>query len=657
MLRFIGCLTDRSDPLTPQLPLRATLLTLGAVLTAALCTAPPAAQAASSADPPASAAPSSHTPTATVALDPATGRPTLAVSRNGVQVVTPSPVGLITEHADLSADLKLTGRDSRTVDETYRTTTGKARVRHVHARETTYHLRAKSAAGTRLDLVVRETSDGIAYRYRLPGATTAATGNVLREASSFTFPADTDAWLGVYRQDNENAFKQYTAAGAPSADYSMQGLFRTGSTYALIAESDLSGSYAGARLTHTAGSSSYGVGLWNNEPVQVTAGKQLATPWRAIITGSLATVTESTMIDDLAPASRVKDTSWIKPGPALWTWLAGGKEAGQSLAAQEKYVDYAAERGWPYEVVDAGWYYLPGQWEVIDPEWQTRNWMPELVGHARERGVGIQVWLHYTLLTDPVEREKWLSTLERWGVKGVKIDFMDSESQTRFKWYDDILRATAKHHLMVNFHGSTIPKGVQRTWPQVMTMEGVGGEEKRTNTAEHLAVLPFTRNAIGSMDFTPGAFHRPYRPNVNSDAGELGLSVLYESGITNLAGTPESYDQRPVARGYLEQLPRAWDATKLLVGDPGKAAVLAREAAGRWFIGGTFAGAARTVDVPLRLGAGRWLVETVTDGPSGLVRTPRVVGGTDTLSVPVVADGGFAALACRWHPGRTTCDR
>jgi alpha-glucosidase len=288
--------------------------------------------------------------------------------------------------------------------------------------------------------------------------------------------------------------------------------------------------------------------------------------------------------------------------------------------------------------------------------------MPELVRYGKDRGVKIQVWLHYTLLTDPVEREKWLSTLERWGVKGVKIDFMDSESQERMRWYDDALKDTAKHHLMVNFHGSTIPKGIQRTWPHVMTMEGVGGEEKRNNTPEQLAALPFTRNVIGSMDFTPGAFHRPFRPNVGSDAGELGLTVLYESGIQNLAGTPESYEARPLARDYLEQLPTGWEETRLLTGDPGRSAVMARRASdGRWFIGGTFAGAARSVDVPMRLGSGpgsgKWLVETVTDGPSGLVREPHVVRGGDSLTVPVVADGGFAALACRWYPGRTSCDR
>ncbi|MER6135844.1 glycoside hydrolase family 97 catalytic domain-containing protein [Streptomyces sp. NPDC001815] len=590
-------------------------------------------------------------PTAVVSLDPADGRPALAVGRAGRTVLEPSPLGLVTERADFSRGLTLTGRSDRTVTERYTVPTGKSHERSVRMTESRFRFR--TAAGARMDLLTRVARDGVAYRYVLPDDQ----GDVVREASAFTLPATAEAVVSRYRADNELPFTRYpSAASAPAGAYSLQALFTTDGGHALIAESDLSGSYAGAHLTHTAGSPTFGVGLWNDEPVQVSG--RLTTPWRAVVTGDLATVTESTFTDDLAAGSRVRDTSWIKPGAALWTWLAGGKEAGQSLAAQKKYVDYAAERNWPYEVVDAGWYFKPGEWEVIDPDWQTNSWMPELVRHGEERGVGIHVWLHYTLLTDPAEREKWLSTLERWGVKGVKIDFMDSESQERMAWYDDILAATAKHHLLVNFHGSTIPKGIQRTWPHVMTLEGVGGEEKRNNTAEQLAVLPFTRNVIGSMDFTPGAFHRPFRPNAGSDAGELGLTVLYESGIQNLAGTPESYDARPQARRYLEQLPTGWEETRLLTGDPGRSAVLARRASdGRWFVGGTFAGAARSVDVPMRLGAGRWLVETVTDGPSGLVRAPHVVRGGDTLTVPVVADGGFAALACRWYPGRTSCDR
>jgi len=588
-----------------------------------------------------------HAPRARIALDDTIGTLSLSVSRNGRTVIEPSPVGIVTEQADLSQGLRFLHRKTRTVDERYRTKSGKRLDRRVHMNET--RLSFATAAGARLDLVVRASADGVAYRYVLP----AGSGDVLGETSAFNLPPDASAWLGTYRVDNEGQFAQYTAASAPTGEYSDQALFATDGGYTLLAESDLTGTYSGARLAHDQGTGTYRIKLADD---RVETNGPLATAWRAMVTGDLATVTRSTFTDDLAPASKVRDTSWIKPGTVFWTWLAGGKEAGQSLAAQKAYVDYAAEHHWPYEAVDAGWYYRPGEWDVTDPDWQTNSWMPELVEYARAKGVGIVVWIHQRDLDTPEERAQWLPTLEKWGVKGVKIDFMNSEAQPMLQWYDTILAETAAHHLMVDFHGSTIPKGIQRTWPQVMSLEGVAGEEKRTNTAAHLTTLPFTRNVIGSMDFTPGAFQRVgLRPN--SDAAEVGLTVAYESGLQMFAGTPQSYDARPLARAYFDQVPAAWDDTRLLAGQPGQEAVLARRSGDRWFLGGVYAGAARTAQVPLSLGAGRWLVETVQDGADGLVQDRQVLRGGDTLSVDVVANGGFAGLACPWRPGVTTCYR
>lgn len=589
----------------------------------------------------------SHAPRARVSLDDTTGKLRFAVSRGGRTVIEPSPVGIVTEQADFSQDLRFLHRKDRMVDERYRTESGKRLERRALMNET--RLSFATPEGARLDLVVRASADGVAYRYVLP----AAYGDVLGETSAFRLPSDANAWLGTYRVDNEGRFAPYTAASAPTGEYSDQALFETDGGYTLLAESDLTGTYSGARLAHDQGTGTYRIKLADD---RVRTDGPLATPWRAMVTGDLATVTRSTFTDDLAPASKVADTTWVRPGTVLWTWLAGGRPAGQSLAAQKTYVDYAAERNWPYEAVDAGWYFKADAWDTTDPDWQTNSWLPELVDHARAKGVGIIVWIHQRELDTPEERAQWLPTLERWGVKGVKIDFMDSEKQPMLQWYDTILKETAAHHLMVNFHGSTIPKGMQRTWPHVMTLEGVAGEEKRTNTAVHLTTLPFTRNVIGSMDFTPGAFQRVgLRPN--SDAAEVGLAVAYESGFQMLAGTPESYDARPLARAFFEQIPAAWDDTRLLTGRPGQEAVLARRDGDRWFLGGVYAGAARTAEVPLSIGPGRWLVETIRDGADGLVQDRQVLRGGDTFTVDVVTNGGFAAIACPWKRGVTTCYR
>ncbi|MGY5047577.1 glycoside hydrolase family 97 catalytic domain-containing protein [Streptomyces sp. 900105755] len=588
-----------------------------------------------------------HAPSARIALDDTTGTLGLAVSRDGRTVIEPSPLGILTQQADLSQGLRFLHRKDRTVEARYRAKSGKRLDRRVRMNET--RLSFATAAGARLDLVVRAAADGIAYRYVLP----AGYGDVLGETSAFNLPADAGAWLSTYRVDNEGQFNRYTAATAPTGEYSDQALFATDGGYTLLAESDLTGTYSGARLAHTQGTGTYRVTLADS---QVHTDGPLTTPWRAMITGDLATVTRSTFTDDLAPASEVPDTSWIHPGTVLWTWLAGGRAAGQSLDAQKAYVDYAAAHHWPYEAVDSGWYFKKDEWDVTDPDWQTDSWMPRLVDYARAKGVGIIVWVHQRDLDTPEERDRWLATLERWGVKGVKIDFMNSEAQSMFRWYDTILAQTAAHHLMVDFHGATLPKGIQRTWPQVMSMEAVGGEEKRTNTAAHLTTLPFTRNVIGSMDFTPGGFQRVgLRPN--SDAAEAGLTVVYESGLQMFAGTPESYDQRLLARDFLDQEPAAWDDTRLLAGSPGQEAVLARRSGDRWFLGGVYAGAAHTATVPLAVGRGTWLVQTIRDGADGLVQDSHVLHGGDDLSIDVAAGGGFAGIACRWHPGLTTCYR
>ncbi|MGP3911483.1 glycoside hydrolase family 97 catalytic domain-containing protein [Nonomuraea sp. 10N515B] len=584
-------------------------------------------------------------PAAELALDPDAGTLTLAAERHGARVLEPSPVGLVTERADLSQGLRFLHRSERVVTEHYTTTVGKRLKRSALMREATFAF--ENAAGARLDLVVRVARDGVAHRYQWPGDH----GPVLRETSAFTLRPDSTAWLARHRRDYENPFVQYTAQNALAADFMVPALFETGGGHLLITESALDGGYSGPRLTHEEGTGTYRLQLWDQ---QVQAAGE--TPWRVLVIGDLATVTESTLADDLAPDSEVRDTSWIRPGQVLWTWLAGGREAGQSLEIQKGYVDYAAQRGWPYVAVDAGWYFLRDQWDVTDPDWPTTSWMPQLVEYGRGKGVEILVWVHFRDLDTPEERALWLPTLNRWGVRGVKIDFMDAESQERLRWYDEILPATAANRLLVNFHGSTVPKGIHRTWPHVMTMEGVHGGEKRTLTTAHVTTLPFTRNVIGSMDYTPMAFHRPSRPT--SDAHELGLAVTYESGLQNLAGTVESYQARPEAERFLEQVPTAWDETRLLSGRPADHVVLARRSGDRWFIGAGVSGAARTLDVPLSMLHGRWLVEVVRDGTNGLVRESHVIDGPrDRLSVAVPAEGGYAAIACRRHTAITTCDR
>jgi hypothetical protein len=228
---------------------------------------------------------------------------------------------------------------------------------------------------------------------------------------------------------------------------------------------------------------------------------------------------------------------------------------------------------------------------------------------------------------------------------------MESESKDRYRWYDSVLQETARLGLMVNFHGSVIPRGWARTWPQVVGYEAIRGSEyyvfydDTPLTAAHNVIQPFTRNIVGAMDYTPVAFTAPDR--ATSDGHELGLSVAFECGITHFADSVDEYLARPAAARFLAELAPRWDETRLLAGTPDTEAIIARRAGDRWFLGCIATGPARTVDVPVdRLGDGPFDVWIVTDehGGDGRGLGDATLTGARSLSVPVARDGGFTAI-------------
>jgi alpha-glucosidase len=545
---------------------------------------------------------------------------TLAVDRRGQRVLAPAPLGLHTEDADLSRGLRFAGTTSRTVVEHYTMTTGKRRDRT--ARMTERRLSFTGDGGARLDVVVRVAPDGVAYRYELP-RNTVITG----EASAFTLPADAPAWLLPYNSYYEANRVATTAGGAAAGDFGNPSLFQVGDTFALLTESDVDGRYSGARLRHAAGSPTYQVVLADEK---VTA---RGTPWRTAIVGDLAHVTESTLVDDLASPARFTDTSWIHTGKVAWSWLSEHSSP-SDFERQKDFVDFAARNGWSAVLVDEGW---------------SADWVPALVRYARARGVEVVLWFHWTRFDTEEERNTLLPLVKSWGVRGVKIDFMESDSQARYQWYDAVLAKTAQLHLMVNFHGSTIPHGLARTWPHVMSMEAVRGAENSPPAANN-PVQAFTRNVVGSMDYTPVSLD--VGTHEATVAHEIALPVVYESGWTHLADKPEAYEHFPQALRFLDQVPSGWDETRYVAGHPASGAVLARRAGDRWFLGAVSAGPARTVTAPLEfLGGGEWTLELVRDGSpdqrGDVVWSRQRVRAKDTLSVAVPANGGFAAILCR----------
>lgn len=316
--------------------------------------------------------------------------------------------------------------------------------------------------------------------------------------------------------------------------------------------------------------------------------------WQTMVIGSIADVVESTLIADNSEECRLSDVSWIEPGVASWVYWAYN-HGSNDCDIIAKYVDMARDLKLPYVLIDAEW-----------DEMKNGKTVEDAIAYAVSQGVKPMIWYNSSVgwvngapgpkyrLNKPEDREREFAWCEKLGVKGVKIDFFSGDNNMNLRYMKDLLECAAKHHLTVNFHGAPIPRGWQRTWPNLVSTEAVYGAEWYNNVptftakaARHNATLPFTRNVIGPMDYTPCAFSDSQHPHITSNAHELALTVLYESGIQHLADRPESIMAQPQeVRYFFTTLPSAWDDTILIDGYPGEYAVIARKKDSQWWIAG-----------------------------------------------------------------------
>ena len=318
------------------------------------------------------------------------------------------------------------------------------------------------------------------------------------------------------------------------------------------------------------------------------------TPWRVAIIGTLADVVESTLVTDVSDPCKIADTSWIQPGTVSWIYWAYN-HGSNDYNIIKQYVDMAVTLGLPYVLIDAEW-----------DEMKDGKTIEDALNYAKAQGVKPLIWYNSSVgwvdgaptpkfrLNKPEDREREFAWCEKMGVAGVKIDFFSGDNQKNMDYCQDLLECAARHHLLVNFHGATIPRGWQRTWPNLMSTEGVYGAEWYNNVptftdkaARHNATLPFTRNVIGPMDYTPCTFSDSQHPHITTNGHELALTVLYESALQHLADRPESYLAQPQAvQDFFGYLPTTWDETRLVCGYPGEYVVMARRSGTTWYVAG-----------------------------------------------------------------------
>ncbi len=309
--------------------------------------------------------------------------------------------------------------------------------------------------------------------------------------------------------------------------------------------------------------------------------------------GRLSDIVESTLTDDVCPPSVVQKTDWIKPGLVSWNYWSNN-HGSKDYRVVCDFADLAASMHWRYTLLD--W-----EWDVMG----DGGTLEDAIQYVRTKGVRPLLWynagVHPWITATPRDRMRThenrveeFSKLKKMGIAGVKVDFIMSEKQDMIKYYLDVLEDAAQYEMMVNFHGCLVPRGWERTYPHLMTQEGVRGAEWYNNGPEftatapqHNTVLPFTRNAVGPMDYTPVTFTNSQFPHTTSYGHELALSVVFESGFQHMADRPSGYYDLPdAARTFLKEVPNAWDNTKLLDGYPGRDIIMARQKGSSWYIGG-----------------------------------------------------------------------
>lgn len=390
-------------------------------------------------------------------------------------------------------------------------------------------------------------------------------------------------------------------------------------------------------------------------------------PWRYfVITKEDKQLIENTMTLKLAPKSELKETAWIKPGQASWEWWNGATPygpdvnfvSGYNLDTYKYYIDFASKFGIKYIIMDEGWAN-----STEDPYSPNPNVnVHELIKYGKEKNVGIVLWL--TWLT--VDKNKGVfKTFKEWGIAGVKIDFMDRSDQVMVNYYENVAKEAAKHQILVDFHGAFKPAGLEYKYPNVISYEGVRGMEQMDGCKpDNSLYLPFMRNAVGPMDYTPGAMismqpevYRSERPNsasIGTRAYQLALFVVFESGLQMLADNPTNYYREKECTDFITSVPTTWDETKALEGKAGQYAIVAKRKGTKWFIGGITNNTEKQRNFKLNLDflkAGKsYKVTSFEDGINAGYQAMDyrkknfTVTNAANIEVKMVKNGGWAAV-------------
>lgn len=596
------------------------------------------------------------------------------VAYRGEPVVASSRLGLDPQNQPpIAAHLAVVSAAPGSIDETYTMKHGKANPLRARANSLSVRLQETSGMRRQLGLEIRVFDDGLGFRYSLPAQPAIRELRLERELTQFHLAREGDTYpliLNGFRTSYEDSYVKLPVSSIkPSYLVALPFLARVpGVAWVAVTESHLE-NYAGLYLKRGSGRVMEATlpPRVDDPSLAVIRATPLDTPWRVLmISDRPGALVESNIVLHLAPPSRIAGESWIQPGKTSWSWWSGDYatnvpfKPGMNTETMKHYIDFSAEAGLEYMMLDEGW--------SAEVDGRSRDLtktnpqldLPALLDYARQKKIGLWLWAHWTFVD--LQMDEAFPLFEKWGIRGVKIDFMDRDDQDMVAFYHRVLKKAANHKLMVDFHGAYKPCGLRRYYPNLLTREAAMSLEyvKWSNrvTAEHNVTLAFTRMLAGPLDYTPGGFFnvppdqfvpRWLNPQVpTTRAHQAALYVIIESAFTMFADFPGAYRGQPET-AFLSEVPVAWDETRVLSGEPVSHIVIARRNGANWYIGGITNGEARDLKIPLDfLGAGNYSALIIADAPDAAAApaktaiTTRQVTRANSLDLRMAPAGGFA---------------
>jgi alpha-glucosidase len=610
------------------------------------------------------------------------GRLQYALAYRGKPIVDASSLGLdLDDKAPLGSNITIIDTKAANGTDDYPLLFSK--VSHVHDSYNSLAVSVQDGGTDRvrkMTVEARAYNTGIAFRYVLPAQGSIADLHLRDEETEFRFSQDDTAWvltLPNYRSSYESEYVRYNLSALSNqggvASKFLIGLpallHQPGGAWMSLMEADLEGN-SSAYVTNPTGSWAghmFRVKLsprWDDPSYAVTGTLPHHSAWRVLgVADTPGALVESNLQTNLNPQNRLKDTSWIKPGKASWNWWVDNVNAkGETGNAQfttetmKYYVDFAAKSGFPYFFLDAGW----SSGDITKMNGKVD--IPELVKYAATKNVKVWIWLYSTAVM--AQMKEAFPLYEKWGVAGMKIDFVNRDDQEGIQFFYDVARLAAENHLMVDFHGCHTPWGIMRTYPNVMSYESVLGLENnkvgRRDSPVDRAVFAWTRSLVGPMDYTAGAFDnqtedgyiaRNASPQVmGTRAQQLALYVVYENPVPMVSDSPQNYEgEAAPAFQFLKDVPTTWDEIHVLGGEVGEYSTVARRHGKEWYLGSMTNWTPRDLHLPLTfLGAGSYTAEIYEDGPDAATQPKHVnirrigVTASSTLELKLAPGGGAA---------------